>query len=92
MSKVSCALIIHGRVQGVCMRAMCKEQASMLRLGGYARNNEDDTVSVMLLGEQQAVRNFIDWVQGSPGASRVSKVDVHWGEWYHGREQFSIMY
>ncbi|MBI4232753.1 acylphosphatase [Candidatus Peregrinibacteria bacterium] len=67
---------ITGKVQGVFFRAHAKEQAEKLSLKGYASNMPDGSVEILVQGEDEAVKEFLNWCrQGSP-ASKVESVEV----------------
>ncbi len=67
-------LSISGAVQGVSLRWMMQQQAHKLQLTGYAKNMPDGTVAAEIQGPRASVEQFINWLQSSPGASRVTNV------------------
>jgi acylphosphatase len=69
-------IIISGRVQGVYFRASAKEQASELGLVGEVRNLEDESVEVLVAGEEQKVEQLIAWCHIGPPSARVEEVIV----------------
>ncbi len=69
-------LIIVGRVQGVGYRAAFARKAVGLGLDGWVRNRHDGTVEALLDGDQQALREMIDWSAVGPPAARVANVAV----------------
>ena len=64
-------LKISGRVQGVCYRYCCCEQAKHFEVKGYVRNNDDGTVEVVAEGEEEAVGKFIAWCRRGPALAMV---------------------
>ncbi|MEM7164515.1 MAG: acylphosphatase [Planctomycetota bacterium] len=72
--RIACELTIHGRVQGVCFRASTRDEACRIGVHGYARNNEDGTVTVVVEGEANAVGRLVEWCRGGPTGARVDEV------------------
>ena len=76
--KIRVKLKINGKVQGVSYRAEAQEKAQKLGLTGYAQNNRDGSVAVVLFGEELAVRQMITWCKGGPKAARVENVEINY--------------
>ena len=64
-------LEIYGRVQGVCFRHYCREQAEHLGLKGFVRNDDDGSVEVVAEGEDMAVNDFLAWCRRGPPPADV---------------------
>lgn len=64
-------LKVFGRVQGVCFRHYCREQAKKLGLKGFVRNNDDGSVETVAEGEENSVGDFIAWCRHGPPAAVV---------------------
>ena len=61
---------VSGRVQGVFYRATTQQRARELGVTGYARNQEDGRVEVLVCGEADQVKRLCDWLwQGSTGSA-----------------------
>jgi acylphosphatase len=58
-------LIIHGRVQGVC-----------LGLTGWVRNRADGSVEAVIEGEESVVAQFMALAQGGPPAAKVARIET----------------
>jgi acylphosphatase len=85
-------LKIYGLVQGVFFRDSTKEKAKELDLAGWVRNEPDGTVKVVAEGEEEKLKELIDWCkEGSPSA-RVEKVDVSWQDATGEFWRFEIRY
>ena len=72
------ALIIRitGDVQGVSYRYHARSEAAKLGLAGWARNENDGTVSILVQGEEPKVDEYVEWTrEGSPMAT-VEEVEV----------------
>jgi acylphosphatase len=75
--KIQVTLRINGKVQGVCYRAGAQQVAQKLGLTGYAQNNRDSSVTVVLYGEEVAVHQMIEWCKKGPRAARVENIEIH---------------
>lgn len=67
---------IEGRVQGVSFRDSTRIQAQHLGVTGYARNQPDGSVEVLVCGEEGAVNQLVDWLHQGPPAASVSRVET----------------
>jgi acylphosphatase len=83
---------VSGIVQGVYYRYNTKEKADDLGLSGFVRNLPDGSVEAQAEGEEEEVRNLIEWCGKGPIGARVDRVDVEWGEPSGGLTGFSIRY
>ncbi len=67
---------ITGRVHGVFFRAYTRDAAQRFGIVGWVRNLRDGRVEAMLEGDEESIRQMIQWCyKGSP-LSRVDDVDV----------------
>lgn len=68
---------VQGRVQGVGFRYMTKMVADQLGISGTVRNEDDGSVSIEAVGEEEQLKIFIKKVKESPSpAGRVTYVDI----------------
>ncbi|MHC5227483.1 acylphosphatase [Enterococcus sp. LJL99] len=68
---------VQGRVQGVGFRYMTKMVADQLDIYGTVRNEDDGSVSIEAIGDEEQIRLFIEKVKDSPSpAGRVTYVDI----------------
>ncbi|MBD0279827.1 MAG: acylphosphatase [Bacteroidota bacterium] len=67
-------LLIKGKVQGVFYRASAQEEAAALGLTGWIKNTREGDVEVMVQGDAEAVRKFIDWCRQGPPRAMVTDV------------------
>jgi len=81
--KVRAHLLIFGRVQGVSFRYYIQDIAQSLRIKGWVKNCWDGKVEVVMEGEEDKVKELIDWCYHGPGSAIVEKVDIKW-EKYRG--------
>lgn len=85
-------LLISGRVQGVFYRANTRDEARRLGLVGWVKNLPDGRVEAVVEGEEEKIKQLIDWChQGPPGAI-VRGVEVHWGDYGDEFTDFQIRY
>lgn len=64
-------IVVDGRVQGVCFRHYCREQAERLGVKGFVRNKYDGKVEIVAEGEDEVVGRFAAWCRRGPPAARV---------------------
>jgi len=84
-------LYVSGRVQGVCYRAYCQEQAAALGVAGWVRNLRDGRVEAAFEGPHGIVDQAIAWCRKGPPAARVVDVEVRWEEPL-GEKEFRIAF
>ncbi len=77
-NKQACTLVVHGRVQGVCYRASCQQQARLLGLQGWVANQADGHVRIVVEGPVERIEQFISWCWRGPAAARVDDIDIAW--------------
>jgi acylphosphatase len=68
---------VSGLVQGVFYRASTRQKAVELGLSGFAANLPDGRVEVLVVGQESAVAQLIEWLKRGPPAARVTSVEVH---------------
>ena len=73
-SRVTMALAITGRVQGVGYRWWFEGQARRYGLDGWVRNRRDGSVEALISGPRAAVQTVIRRAQDGPPAARVEAV------------------
>tara|TARA_B100001971_G_C17788747_1_gene333406 strand:+ start:180 stop:437 length:258 start_codon:yes stop_codon:yes gene_type:complete len=69
-------MIIEGRVQGVFFRDNTKKKANELGLKGYVKNIEDRKVEIIAEGEEDKLKELIEFCKDNPGASHVTDVKL----------------
>lgn len=69
-------LLIKGKVQGVFYRASAKDVAEQLKLSGWIRNTKEGDVEAMVTGDEDLVKEFIEWSKKGPRRAEVTKVVV----------------
>lgn len=66
---------VTGVVQGVYFRAEAQNKAIDLCLSGYAHNQDDGSLEVMVCGEETNVQQMLDWLEEGPDEAKVDQVD-----------------
>ena len=79
-------LTLTGKVQGVSFRSFVYHHAHALKLTGWAKNNEDGTVTVIAQGKQEALEKLIHQCRTGHPFAKIERVEV---EWKDKEEHFS---
>ena len=69
---------VQGKVQGVSFRAATQQVAQNLEINGYARNNDDGSVTIIAEGEEAKLQSLLDWATRGPDVARVDSVTHEW--------------
>ncbi len=83
IKKVRAHILISGRVQGVAFRYYTIDMAQSLGIKGWVKNCWDGNVEIVMEGEEDKVKELINWCYRGPGSAIVEKVDIEW-EKYRG--------
>jgi acylphosphatase len=65
---------ITGRVQGVNYRGWARMEAERLGVDGWVRNEEDGSVSALIVGKEAAVAAMMNLLGSGPPAARVAGI------------------
>ncbi|TIL66774.1 acylphosphatase [Mesorhizobium sp.] len=65
---------LRGRVQGVSFRVWTRTEAERLGLSGWVRNEEDGSVTALIVGADGAVSTMLDRLWKGPTGASVSSV------------------
>jgi acylphosphatase len=76
MDRLSVAVRVTGRVQGVGFRAWTAAEAGARGLSGWVRNDADGAVSALLTGPAEAVRGMLEALREGPRLARVADVET----------------
>ncbi len=85
-------ITIHGKVQEVFFRAYMEDKAQSHNLTGWIKNCFDGTVEVVLEGNEDDVKQVVEWAHTGPSNAEVKKVDVSWEKPTNEFSEFSIQY
>jgi len=89
---MKCAhLIVSGRVQGVFFRDNVRRKALELGLKGYAKNLPDGNVEVVAEGNEEKLKELIEFIKKGPGISRVENIQIKHKE-PENFKNFEILY
>lgn len=83
---------VQGRVQGVGFRYMIKMVADQLGVTGTVKNEDDGSVTIEAIGNDDIIQKFIEEVKKSPSPSgRVQYVDVQEDPMIEERKKFDVV-
>jgi len=85
-------VIISGRVQGVWFRASTKQKAEQLGLYGWVKNTSEGNVEAVFEGDENLVKEMIEWCHRGPPLAKVVNVEVKNQEPTNGFDSFSVRY
>ncbi len=88
--KVRAHVFVNGRVQGVFFRQETKRQAEEYDVNGWVSNLSDGRVEVVFEGEEQQVKQLIEYCKHGPSRAHVTNVDVRWENYTGEFEGFTI--
>jgi len=83
-------ITVTGKVQGVFYRVWAKEQADELALVGFARNESDGSVLVVVEGEEEMINELITRCRSGSDSAEVTDVRVEWRDANGNFADFSI--
>lgn len=69
-------IIVEGKVQGVFFRKHTQQVAVKLGLNGFVRNSRDGSVYIEACGQEENIKQFIEWCNHGPERAEVSTVKV----------------
>ena len=67
---------IKGKVQGVYFRASAKQQAQLLGVRGFVKNENDGSVLLEVEGDDAAVNKMVSWCKHGPALARVNDLEI----------------
>lgn len=71
-------IVVSGRVQGVFFRTTTKDKARQLGLKGYVKNLGNGDVEVVAQGDENSLRELIQFCQKGPSGAEVGGIDVQY--------------
>ena len=90
--KVRAHLFISGMVQGVFFRSETRDKAKKLDVKGWVRNLPDGKVEAVFEGEQENVKELIEFCRQGPPGARVTDVDITWENYAGEFRNFEVRY
>jgi len=85
-------VFVSGLVQGVGYRAFAKSRARRLKLKGFVRNLQDGRVEVYAEGDEESLREFLEYLKDGPYFAKVESVDYSFVEPRGNYEDFVVLY
>jgi len=67
---------LYGRVQGVGFRNNIKIFADKLEINGFVMNRADGSVLIVAQGNGEQLEKLGNWIESSPGVSKVEDVKI----------------
>ncbi len=67
---------VSGRVQGVNFRVWTRTEARRLGLAGWVRNEDDGSVTALIVGSDKAVAIMLERLWHGPAAATVTSVET----------------
>lgn len=83
---------VSGRVQGVFFRATTQREASKRNVSGWVRNLRDGRVEAVFEGEEDIVKEMVDFCRHGPSMANVKNVEVEWEENRNEFSEFEVRY
>ena len=90
--KVRAHVFFEGLVQGVFFRANAKKRADAFKLTGWVRNTQDGRVEAVFEGEEEKIRQAIEWCVSKQPHAKVDGKEVEFSEAKDEFEDFAIRY
>ncbi|KXB02403.1 acylphosphatase [candidate division MSBL1 archaeon SCGC-AAA261F19] len=92
MAKTRAHVFISGRVQGVFFRSTTRSKAKNLSITGWVKNLKDGRVEAVFEGEDDKVKEMLDFCHEGSSAAQVSDVEINWEEYQGEFSGFEIRY
>ena len=89
--KKAVRVYIFGTVQGVFFRDNTRKRAIELGLNGYAKNLLDGNVEVVAEGDENKIKELIEFIRKGPGIAKVTDIKMQHKE-LGNFKKFEIMY
>jgi len=90
--KVRAHVFVSGIVQGVFFRSETIHEAKKRGVKGWVRNLPDGRVEAVFEGEENNVRELIEFCRLGPPGARVTHIDVKWENYTGEFRDFEIRY
>lgn len=88
--KKHAAIRIIGHMHGVFFRATAKMHADELNITGFAKNEDDGSVSIAAEGDEERLFRFVEWCKKGPPLAIVEKVEVVWSDHVRRYKTFEV--
>ncbi|WP_028023279.1 acylphosphatase [Enterovibrio calviensis] len=81
MSHICIVAIVSGRVQGVGFRFHTAHEGLKRSLTGFARNEADGSVTVMMCGDEKNIEDLLAWLEKGPVTANVTGLTYERVDW-----------
>jgi acylphosphatase len=85
-------ILVSGRVQGVFFRSETSYEAEKQGVKGWIRNLPDGKVEAIFEGEEESVKELVEFCRQGPRGAKITKVDVKWENYKGEFRSFEIKY
>jgi len=85
-------VFIYGRVHGVFFRSETKQEAKKHSVKGWICNLPDGKVEAVFEGEENHVKELVEFCKRGPHGAIVRKVEVRWEAYTGEFSDFEIRY
>ncbi len=92
MAEMALQARVQGRVQGIGFRHFVLEKAQKLGLTGYVKNLADGDVYVYAEGEEEDLKQLLNFLNKGPFMARVNRVEKEWKEAEGGFSSFGVSF
>lgn len=89
-NKISAEFIISGHVQSVGYRWFAYQNAKDLGLNGFAKNEFDGSVTVVVEGDELDIQKLEHYLRQGPSHSFVEKLRANYGNYSGSFNDFNI--
>ena len=69
---------VFGKVQGVFFRNEAKDIADSFGLFGWIKNEGDGSVKIVAEGDEEKLKELVEWCRSGSEWSRVELIDTEW--------------
>ena len=74
--KIRTHIFVFGRVQGIGYRDGVRRKARKLGIFGWVKNLEDGRVEAVFEGEEDKIREIVEWARKGPFLAKVKNIDI----------------
>ena len=85
-------LKIIGQVQGIGFRYWAQQQAQKFGLTGWVKNEDDGSVSLVVEGDEEDLKKFLDICKKGSSFSSVEEIQEAWGKSTGEFQNFEIKF
>ncbi|MFP4175002.1 MAG: acylphosphatase [Halobacteriales archaeon] len=85
-------VVVSGKVQGVYFRATTRDEAQEHGVTGWVKNLDDGRVEAVFEGDEDAVREMVEFCHEGSRRAEVEDVEVEWSDATGEFDGFSVRY